>query len=102
MSRGHAVDSLRASGQNRAHSEGRGVGRCTSGAPVVMARLGIELGSHAIRAGRVEGWPRARTRVVEIEGDLDALDDAVRALHDDLGTAHGVALAIDLPLLRVK
>jgi Tfp pilus assembly protein PilN len=69
-------------------------------------KLGIELGAHAIRAVRIEGWPRAhtraRTRVLEIEGNLDHLDDAVQALRDDFGPARAVALAIDLPLIRVK
>jgi hypothetical protein len=73
-------------------------------------KLGIELGAHTVRAVRIEGWPRAltrarahaRTRVLEIEGDLDHLDDAVHALRDDLGPARAVALAIDLPLIRVK
>jgi len=67
-----------------------------------MARLGVELGVHAMRAVRIEGWPRARARVVEIECDLDHLDEAVRALGEHVGTVRRIALAIDLPLLRAK
>ena len=36
-----------------------------------MARLGVELGPRAIRGVRLEGWPRPRTQVVEVEWDRD-------------------------------
>jgi hypothetical protein len=67
-----------------------------------MARLGVELGVHAIRAVRIEGWPRPRTRVVEIECDLDHLDEAVGALREHVGAPRRIALAIAMPLLRAK
>jgi hypothetical protein len=68
-----------------------------------MARLGVELGVRAMRAVRLDGWPRSGTRVVEIECDLDHLDDAVAALQEHVGSGIGrVALAVDLPLLSTK
>jgi hypothetical protein len=68
----------------------------------LMARLGVELGVHAIRAVRIEGWPRPRTRVVEIECDVDHLDEAIGALREDVGAPRRIALAIAMPLLRAK
>ncbi|PYP65450.1 MAG: hypothetical protein DMD36_19365 [Gemmatimonadetes bacterium] len=60
-----------------------------------MARLGVELGPRAIRGVRLEGWPRPRTQVVEVEWDRDDPGDAVRTLRETLGAA-------DRPLLFTK
>ena len=63
-----------------------------------MARLGVELGPRAIRGVRLEGWPRPRTQVVEVEWDRDDPGDAVRTLRETLGAARRIAVAVDLPL----
>src|SRR5205823_12405420 len=85
----------------------RGVGRSVRswpgvGARPVIARLGVELGPRAIRAVRVEGWPRRGTRVVEIEWDPDSPDEAVGTLAEHLGAVRRIAVAVDLPLLFIK
>jgi len=67
-----------------------------------MARLGVELGPRAIRAVRLEGWPRPRAQVVEVEWDRDDPGDAVRTLRETLGAARRIAVAVDLPLLFTK
>ncbi len=67
-----------------------------------MARLGVELGPRAIRGVRLEGWPRPRTQVVEVEWDRDDPGDAVRTLRETLGAARRIAVAVDLPLLFTK
>ena len=67
-----------------------------------MARLGVELGTRTIRAVRLEGWPRPRTRAVEIAWDRESPDEAVQALGQHLGAARRIAVAVDLPLLLTK
>ena len=67
-----------------------------------MARLGVELGTRTIRAVRLEGWPRPRTRAVEIAWDRESPDEAVQALGQHLGAARRIAVAVDLPLLFIK
>src|SRR3989442_15025826 len=64
-----------------------------------MARLGVELGTRTIRAVRLEGWPRPRTRAVEIAWDRESPDEAVQALGQHLGAARRIAGAVDPPLL---
>ncbi|HEX4629042.1 MAG TPA: hypothetical protein VH137_09655, partial [Gemmatimonadales bacterium] len=66
-----------------------------------MAQLGVELGSRAVRAVRIDTWPKARTRAVEIEWNRNAPDDLVEALRP-LGAARRIAVAVDLPLLYTK
>ena len=67
-----------------------------------MIRLGVELGAHAVRGVRVDGWPKSKTRAVDIESDLDRPDDAVRLLQEHLGTPRRIAIAVDLPLLLAR
>src|SRR3989449_7927920 len=67
-----------------------------------MARLGVELGTRTIRAVRLEGWPRPRTRAVEIAWDRESPDEAVQALGQHLGAPRRIAVAVDLPLLFTK
>src|SRR3989454_6470793 len=67
-----------------------------------MARRGVELGTRTIRAVRLEGWPRPRTRAVEIAWDRESPDEAVQALGQHLGAARRIAVAVDLPLLFTK
>ncbi len=67
-----------------------------------MARLGVELGARAIRGVRVEGWPHARTRAVEIEWDRENPEEALHSLRQHLGAARRIAVAVDLPLLCAK
>src|SRR5881628_2971297 len=67
-----------------------------------MARLGVELGTRTIRAVRLEGWPRPRTRAVEIAWDRESPDEAVQALGQHLGAVRRIAVAVDLPLLFTK
>src|SRR5207244_8283931 len=76
-------------------------GREPGGRPV-MARLGAEPATRTIRAVRLEGWPRPRTRAVEIAWDRESPAEAVRALGRHLGAARGIAVAGDLPLLFTK
>ncbi len=68
----------------------------------MMARLGVELGARTLRGVRVEGWPKARTRAVEIGWDRENPEEAVQALRQHLGAARRVAVAVDLPLLFAK
>src|SRR2546426_7607829 len=68
----------------------------------MMARLGVELGPRAVRGVRLEGWFRRRARAVEVECDPDNPVEAVEALRQLLGRAHGIAVALDLPLLFIK
>src|SRR3989442_3144997 len=67
-----------------------------------MARLGVELGARAIRGVRVEGWPHAGTRAVEIEWDRENPEEALHSLRQHLGAARRIAVAVDLPLLCAK
>jgi Tfp pilus assembly protein PilN len=67
----------------------------------MMARLGVELGKHAIRGVRVDGWPQAGVRAADINWDQDAPDDGVLALRE-LGAVRRIAVAVDLPLLFTK
>ena len=68
----------------------------------MMARLGVELGARALRGVRLEGWFRARARVVEVECDPANPAEAVEALRQHLGPARRIALALDVPLLFMK
>src|SRR2546428_5889798 len=67
-----------------------------------MARLGVELGTRTIGAARLEGWPRPRTRAVEIAWDRESPDEAVQALGQHLGAPRRIAVGVDLPLLFTK
>src|SRR3989441_12840225 len=67
-----------------------------------MARLGVELGTRTIGAVGLEGWPRPRTRAVEIAWDGERPDEAVQAWGQHLGAARRIAVAVDLPLLFTK
>ena len=55
-----------------------------------------------IRGVRLEGWPRRRARVAEVEWDRDNPQEGVRALRQHLGSASRLAVALDLSLLFVK
>jgi Tfp pilus assembly protein PilN len=67
-----------------------------------MARLGVELGAHALRGVRLEGSFRPRARAVEVECDPENPAEAVEALRQHLGPAHRIGVALDLPLLFIK
>ena len=66
------------------------------------SRLGIELGAHTIRGVRLEGWPRRRVRVAEVDWNGDNPQEAVSALRQHLCPASRLGVTLDLPLLFVK
>lgn len=67
-----------------------------------MTRVGLQLGAQHVRAVVLAGWPRRDVQSFEVPFDPGQPEDAIASLGPMLGAPTGIAVAVDLQLLRTK